>query len=81
MMDMLASTFSEMDAEKLVTLQKEQSNQVINIVKVMADTILLKMMSDFLDDYVDPTKDFTSDDLEELERVMHIVHLALQIRE
>ncbi|MBQ6220302.1 MAG: hypothetical protein IJJ47_11265 [Methanosphaera sp.] len=47
----------------------------------MADTIILKMMGNFLDDYVDPTKEFTSDDLEELERVMHIVHLALQIRE
>lgn len=81
-MDMiLGCTIADGDAEKLSTWQKEQSNKVVNIVKVMADTILLKISGDFLDDYAEPTKHLSSDDLEELERVMNIVNLALQIRE
>lgn len=81
-MDMiLGCTISDGDVEKLSTWQKEQSNQVIKVIKVMADTIILKMVQNFLDEYVDPTKEIFSEDLDELEKVMHIVQMAIQIRE
>lgn len=81
MEDMIKLLLEDTDYEELKENQRKLGGELLDGIKIVADTLILKLSTEHLQDFAEPFKPITDEDIDKMEKVIHCIYMLKNIRE